>query len=103
VAVRRLANTVTFCDGHGVFFVAAIGQFRRPPTCWSTNTEHNSGIDVADGHWHQVALTYQSVVENGTTLYVDGVPVATTTITAANQSNDALTGSAASRMRVRSS
>ena len=31
VAVRRLANTVTFCDGHGVFFVAASGQF-RPPT-----------------------------------------------------------------------
>jgi hypothetical protein len=28
VAVRRLANTVTFCDGHGVFFVAASGQFR---------------------------------------------------------------------------
>ena len=23
VAVRRLANTVTFCDGHGVFFVAS--------------------------------------------------------------------------------
>jgi hypothetical protein len=30
VAVRRLANTVTFCDGHGVFFVAASGQFRTP-------------------------------------------------------------------------
>jgi len=28
VSVRRLANTVTFCDGHGVFFVAASGQFR---------------------------------------------------------------------------
>jgi hypothetical protein len=27
-AVRRLANTVTFCDGHGVFFAAASGQFR---------------------------------------------------------------------------
>jgi hypothetical protein len=60
---------------------------------WSTNTEHNSGIDVADGQWHQVALTYQSGVENGTTLYVDGAPVATTTITTANQSNDALIGS----------
>jgi GTP-dependent phosphoenolpyruvate carboxykinase len=28
VAVRRLANTVTFCDGHGVFFAAASGQLR---------------------------------------------------------------------------
>jgi hypothetical protein len=25
---------------------------------WSTNTNHNSGIDIADGHWRQVA-TYQ--------------------------------------------
>ena len=29
VAVCRLANTVTFCDGHGVFFVAVSGQFRE--------------------------------------------------------------------------
>ena len=28
VAVRRLANPVTLCDGHGVFFVAASGQIR---------------------------------------------------------------------------
>jgi hypothetical protein len=28
VAARRLANPVTFCDGHGVFFVAASGQIR---------------------------------------------------------------------------
>jgi hypothetical protein len=60
---------------------------------WSTNTEHDSGVSVADGHWHQVALTYQSGVQNGTTLYVDGTPVATTTITAQNQANDALIGS----------
>ena len=28
VAVRRLANPVTLCDGHDVFFVAASGQIR---------------------------------------------------------------------------
>lgn len=28
MAVRRLANPVTLCDGHGVFFVAASGQIR---------------------------------------------------------------------------
>ena len=28
VAARRLANPVTLCDGHGVFFVAASGQIR---------------------------------------------------------------------------
>jgi hypothetical protein len=28
VTVRRLANPVTLCDGHGFFFVAASGQIR---------------------------------------------------------------------------
>ncbi len=28
MAVRRLANPVTLCDGHGVVFVAASGQIR---------------------------------------------------------------------------
>src|SRR6202035_3213360 len=28
VAVRRLANPVTLCDDHGVFFVTASGQIR---------------------------------------------------------------------------
>jgi hypothetical protein len=28
VATRRLANSVTLCDGHRVFFVAASGQIR---------------------------------------------------------------------------
>jgi hypothetical protein len=28
VEVRRLANPVTFCDGHEVFLVAASGQIR---------------------------------------------------------------------------
>lgn len=60
---------------------------------WGTNTERSSGHFIADGNWHQVVLTYQSGVENGTTLYVDGSPVLTTTITAENQSNDALIGS----------
>jgi len=60
---------------------------------WSTGTEHDSGVSVADGHWHQVVLAYQSGVGNGTTLYVDGSPVATVTITVQNQANDALIGS----------
>jgi hypothetical protein len=28
LAARRLANLVTLCDGHGVFFVAASGQIQ---------------------------------------------------------------------------
>jgi hypothetical protein len=30
--MRRLANVVTLCDGHGVFFVAASGQLLVEPT-----------------------------------------------------------------------
>jgi hypothetical protein len=32
VAVRRLANPVTFCDGHEVFLVAPAGRSGWPPT-----------------------------------------------------------------------
>ena len=60
---------------------------------WATGTEHASGVSVADGNWHHVAVTYQSGVTNGTTLYVDGTAVLTTTITFQNNTNDALIGS----------
>lgn len=61
---------------------------------WSTGTRHvYSTASVANNAWHQVVLTYQSGVENGTTLYLDGEPVLKTTITTQNQSNDALIGS----------
>ena len=42
VAVRRLANPVTVCDGHGVFFVAASGQIRMaasPKYSWRSCVE----------------------------------------------------------------
>jgi hypothetical protein len=32
VAMRRLANVVTLCDGHEVFFMAARGQLLVEPT-----------------------------------------------------------------------
>ncbi len=43
-AVRRPAKTVTFSDGHGVFFVAASGQFRMPST-----DGHRSGNTRPEG------------------------------------------------------
>jgi len=44
------------------------------------------GIDVRDGNWHHVALTYDgSSSASGVTIYVDGAPVTLTTV------NDTLT------------
>jgi hypothetical protein len=57
---------------------------------WGANAERDSGVNVADGNWHHVVLTFQSGTTNGTILYVDGTARLTTTITVANQANNAL-------------
>jgi hypothetical protein len=44
VAVRRLANPVTLCDGHGVFFVAASGQIRMAANRRRQGVEHCSEL-----------------------------------------------------------
>lgn len=60
---------------------------------WSTSTASDTGVSVADGAWHHVALTFQLGVTNGTQVYVDGALVLTTTIAAAaNQAHDAVIG-----------
>lgn len=82
VAIKWYAYSLFVHNGHLVTYD------------WSTNTEHDTGVTVADGAWHQVAISYQSGVTNGTKLYVDGVQAGSaTTITVANQANDALIGS----------
>ncbi|MCC7078730.1 MAG: PKD domain-containing protein [Acidimicrobiia bacterium] len=47
----------------------------------TTSTWTSAGTSVADGRWHQVVLTYDSGVPNGSNLYVDGVLTATFTYT----------------------
>src|SRR5215210_174830 len=42
--------------------------------------------------WHQVAMSFQSGVANGTKIYVDGVLRLTTTITVVNQTAPLLLG-----------
>jgi hypothetical protein len=41
----------------------------------------STGVNLADGTWHFVAMSFQSGVTNGTILYIDGEPSLTTTIT----------------------
>lgn len=48
---------------------------------WASDTEFSTDVFVADGKWHHIAMSFRSGVQGGTVLYVDGVEVATTTIT----------------------
>ena len=54
--------------------------------------ERSTGITIADGRWHHVAMTFRSGVANGTVIYLDGRPVLTTTITVANQTQRLVIG-----------
>ncbi|MGH7195632.1 MAG: LamG domain-containing protein [Candidatus Saccharimonadales bacterium] len=48
---------------------------------WSSSALRDSGINLPDNQWHNVVETFQSGVNNGTKLYVDGQLVYTTSYT----------------------
>jgi len=52
---------------------------------WGTSTFKSTGINLADGQFHHVAFTFQSGVNGGTVLYIDGVAKLTTKMTVRNQ------------------
>ncbi len=52
---------------------------------WGANLGRSSGVSLNDGKWHHVAYTFQSGVANGTTLYIDGVAIVSTTTSVSNQ------------------
>lgn len=54
---------------------------------WGGAGDRTTGLNIADGAFHYVALTFDSGVNNGTIVYLDGLPVLTTTITISNQTN----------------
>lgn len=49
------------------------------------NVDRSTGVNLADGVWHHVVEVFQSGVASGTTFYVDGALVSTTTMTVAFQ------------------
>jgi hypothetical protein len=49
VTVRRLANPVTFCDGHGVLFVAASGQIRMAANRCERSCQFAAGMQRSSG------------------------------------------------------
>jgi Concanavalin A-like lectin/glucanases superfamily len=52
---------------------------------WGTSAPVSAGINLADNQWHHVAMSFQSGVNNGTKIYVDGVLRLTTKFTVLNQ------------------
>jgi hypothetical protein len=47
--------------------------------------QRSTGVNLADGLWHLVAMSFDSGVASGTTIYLDGALVLTTTITVSSQ------------------
>ena len=52
---------------------------------WGSGQTRSTGVNLADGQFHHVAMTFQSSINGGTTIYADGLQVLTTTITVLNQ------------------
>lgn len=52
---------------------------------WTTSTMCSDTTTIADGSWHHIAVTLNSGVSNGSTLYVDGVAKKTCTWTPVSQ------------------
>jgi hypothetical protein len=52
---------------------------------WGSGQTRSTGVNLADGQFHHVAMTFQSGVNGGTTIYADGLQVLTTTITVLDQ------------------
>jgi hypothetical protein len=61
---------------------------------WGGNQTRSTGINIADNTWKNVVMTYQSGVNDGTIIYLNGVSVLTTTITISNFPTDYLFGGA---------
>lgn len=52
---------------------------------WGASSFRSTGVNVADGRWHHVAVSFASGVTNGTKVYLDGILKLTTTMTVTSQ------------------
>jgi len=55
---------------------------------WGAAATRSTGVNIADGNWKNVVMTFQSAVSNGTRLYINGSSVLTTTITWVNDTQN---------------
>lgn len=93
-----IKTTATDADYHAVAIKwYAYGLFVKDGELlafdWGAGAERNTGVNVADGAWHHVVLNYRDGASNGSSIYIDGAPALTTTITAQNQAHNAIVSS----------
>lgn len=62
---------------------------------WTNDVARSTGVNIADNTWKNVVLTYQSGVTNGSSIYINGVSVLTTSITIQNQTANLFGGAEA--------
>lgn len=48
---------------------------------WGGSATRSTGVNIADGAWKNVVMTFQSAVSNGTRIYINGSLALTTTMT----------------------
>ena len=63
---------------------------------WGASATRSTSINIADGNWKNVVMSFQSGVTNGTKIYINGSPVLTTTITWVNDTQNLFGGAEAS-------
>jgi len=55
---------------------------------WGGSATRTTGVNIADGNWKNVVMSFQSAVSNGTKIYINGVLSLTTTITWQNDTQN---------------
>jgi hypothetical protein len=63
---------------------------------WGASATRSTGVNIADGNWKNVVMTFQSAVSNGTRIYINGSLSLTTTITWVNDTQNLNGGGEAS-------
>lgn len=63
---------------------------------WGGSATRTTGVNIADGNWKNVVMSFQSAVSNGTKIYINGVLSLTTTITWQNDTQNLYGGAEAS-------
>ena len=55
---------------------------------WGASATRSTGVNIADGNWKNVVMTFQSGITNGTRIYINGSLSLTTTITWVNDTQN---------------
>lgn len=59
---------------------------------YTSQAFYSTGVNVADGAWHHIAMSFNSGISNETKIYLDGVLILSATITVKNQVNPLMIG-----------